>query len=219
MRTVWLCLSLAATLSTNIGARASGQGEPGCADKSPKQCVDLALDAMGGQDRLQEIKIVRLRTIEHTALAEQSYRQAPFITSYETAQTTLDLVNGRVFSDVKLTWPESDPGQSEIETTLVVGPEGGVRRDKDGDSPCRPADLASARYTLASDQTMFCSPLTAPQTCISRNQKSCALPCTQPSVSPGKKSQFAFYSTLSLICPMRSRPYSNSLTSGSSGAM
>jgi len=104
---------------------------------------------MGGRDRLQALKSVRLQTIGHTLLMEQSYRQDPFLTSYEAGQTTLDFENGRALSDLKLTWPESDSGQSEVETVTVVGPEGGVRRSKDADSPCSLADVAAARYALA----------------------------------------------------------------------
>jgi hypothetical protein len=111
--------------------------------------VDLALDAMGGQDRLQEIKIVRLRTIEHTALAEQSYRQAPFITSYESGQTTLDLVKQRVLAEGKLTWPEADPNQADVSFTWIAGPDGCVRRSGSSDSPCPSGDLYAARETLA----------------------------------------------------------------------
>jgi hypothetical protein len=130
-------------------AKSAAVTNPGCEQLSPKQCLNLALGALGGRDRLQEVKSVHLQTIGHTLLMEQSYRQDPFITAYETAQTTLDFVHGRSFSDLKLTWPESDAGQSEVETVVVVGPEGGVRRSKDGDSRCSLADLALARYALA----------------------------------------------------------------------
>jgi hypothetical protein len=104
---------------------------------------------MGGGDRLQQIKIVRLRTIQHTALAEQSYRQDPFITSYESDQTTLDLANQRVLTEGKLTWPEADTNQAEVDFTWTAGPNGCVRRSKNGDSPCSLGDLYAARETLA----------------------------------------------------------------------
>ena len=149
MKKIWIMFLTIVSATAIAQEKKFPVREPGCEHLSPKQCLDLAVEAMGGRDRLQSLKSLRLQTIGHTVLMEQSYRQDPFIVSYETAQTTLDLANGRVFSKVKLTWPESDPGQSEIETTLVVGPEGGVRRDKDGDLPCRPADLATARYALA----------------------------------------------------------------------
>lgn len=151
MRKSWLCLFAAAASCMVPGAQAkeSSAGGPGCGDKSPKQCLELALDAMGGRDRLQQVKSVRLHTIGHTLLAEQSYRQEPFITSYERGQTTLDLANQRMIKETKLTWPEADPGKSDVDSTLIVGPEGGVHRTKDGDSPCSLGELEAAREMLA----------------------------------------------------------------------
>jgi hypothetical protein len=122
---------------------------PGCVNESPQQCITAALEAMGGRERLQQIMSVRLQTIGHTQLMEQSYRQAPFITSYERGQTTVDLLNQRMIADAKLTWPESDPNQSDSDTTMVVGPDGGVYRTKFGDSPCSLKDLEAARQALA----------------------------------------------------------------------
>src|SRR6266849_6666189 len=74
------------------GAHANGKsaGAPGCAHESPQQCVTAALEAMGGRERLQQVASVRLQTVGHTLLIEQSYRQAPFITSYERGRPTLD---------------------------------------------------------------------------------------------------------------------------------
>ncbi|HET9743538.1 MAG TPA: hypothetical protein VFQ00_12370 [Terriglobales bacterium] len=109
----------------------------------------MALAAMGGRDRLQKIGSVRLETVGHTLLMEQSYRQDPFITSYERTTTTIDLTNQRVLTDAKLTWPESDNDQAESESTVVIGPQGGVRRAKSGDLPCSLAQQDEARETLA----------------------------------------------------------------------
>ena len=148
MRRLLLCLSAAAVTWANAGAHESPISAPGCAGKNPQQCVELALDAMGGRDRLEQIKTVRVTTIGHTALAEQSYRQAPFITSYERGKTTLDLASQRVLREATLTWPESDPGQSENVSVWVAGPDGCVRRAKQGDSPCSLGDLHSARQML-----------------------------------------------------------------------
>jgi hypothetical protein len=136
-------------MAAGVQAKESSASGPGCSDKSAKQCVDLALDAMGGRDRLQQVKSVRLHTIGHTLLAEQSYRQEPFITSYERGQTTLDLANQRMLKETKLTWPESDPDKSDIDSILVVGPDGGVQRAKDGDS-CPYRKCCPARTSLKS---------------------------------------------------------------------
>jgi hypothetical protein len=51
--------------------------------------------------------------------------------------------------ETKLTWPEADPSKSDIDSTLIVGPDGGVHRTKDGDSPCSLGELEAAREMLA----------------------------------------------------------------------
>ena len=130
-------------------AHEKSAGAPGCAQQSAQQCVTAALDAMGGRERLQQVASVRLQTVGHTLLMEQSYRQAPFITSYERGRTTLDLANQRLLKEANLTWPESDPNQSDSNTTLLVGPDGGVYQTKFGDSPCSLGDLDVSREALA----------------------------------------------------------------------
>jgi hypothetical protein len=122
---------------------------PGCPRESAQQCVTAALEAMGGRERLQKVASIRMETTGHTLLMEQSYRQAPFITSYERDHVTMDLANQRLLNEAKLTWPESDPNQSDSDTTLVAGTEGGVYRTKFGDSPCSLSDLEAAREALA----------------------------------------------------------------------
>jgi hypothetical protein len=136
-------------MTSSVLAKDNSADDPGCAHASAKQCVDLALEAMGGRERLQQLSSVRQQTIGHTLLTEQSYRQAPFITSYQRGQTTLDLVHQRMLTEAKITWPESDPNQADSDMTLVVGTAGGVYRGKDEDSPCSLANLDSARQALA----------------------------------------------------------------------
>ena len=136
---------------TAPGAPGSGKSAeaPGCAPQSPQECVAAALEAMGGRERLQRVGNIRLQTVGHTLLMEQSYRQAPFITSYERGHTTLDLVKQRLLTEAILTWPESDANQSDSDTTLVVGADGGVYHTKFGDSPCSLSDLDAALEELA----------------------------------------------------------------------
>jgi hypothetical protein len=118
---------------------------PGCDGQTAKQCVGLALDAMGGRERLEQVKSVRLEIIGHTLLMEQSYRQAPFITSYARGHVTVDLANQRVLTELKSTWPESDGNQADSDSVVVAGPDGGVTRSKNGDSPCSLVSLDGAR--------------------------------------------------------------------------
>ena len=122
---------------------------PGCTSQTAKQCLDLALDAMGGRERLEQLKSVRLEIIGHTLLMEQSYRQDPFITSYERGRVTFDLANQRVLTELKLTWPESDGNQADSDSVVVAGPDGGVTRSKNGDAPCSLAAVDAAREMLA----------------------------------------------------------------------
>jgi hypothetical protein len=129
-------------------AHGKSAGAPGCVHETPEQCVSAAMEAMGGRESLEKLASVRLQTVGHTLLTEQSYRQAPWIASYDSAHVTLDLVKQRLLKETKLTWPESDPNQSESDTTLVAGPDGGVYHTKFGDSPCSLDDLDASREAL-----------------------------------------------------------------------
>ena len=147
-----LCGALLAALGLWVAvthADEKSAGAPGCAHETPQQCVAAALEAMGGREGLLQLTSIRMQTVGHTLLVEQSYRQSPFITSYERGDVTLDLTNQRLLTQAKLTWPESDPNQSDSDTTLVVGPEGGVYHTKFGDSPCSLSDLHASREALA----------------------------------------------------------------------
>jgi hypothetical protein len=150
-RSVWAYLLALAVLglSSNVRLAANPAGAPGCPHASPQECVAAALEAMGGRERLQQVGSVRLQNIGHTLLPEQSYRQSPFVTSYEHEVISIDLANQRLAAEAKLTWPESDPNQSDSERTLAVGPEGGVYHTKLGDGPCSLSDLDAGREMLA----------------------------------------------------------------------
>src|ERR1700683_976741 len=78
-----------------LGARAGAQ-MPGCEGLEARGCLDRAMDAMGGREKLVAIKTEQLDVIGHTELMEQSYRQAPFITSYAREGGTVDLAGGGV---------------------------------------------------------------------------------------------------------------------------
>jgi hypothetical protein len=106
--------------------------QPGCKQKSPQQCLDQALEAMGGRERLRQLKSARIETIGHTLLTEQSYRQAPFLVFYERAHLTIDLTHQQIMREAHITWPESDPNQSDITETTVANLDGCVRHTKNG---------------------------------------------------------------------------------------
>jgi len=112
-------------------------------------CLASAMNAVGGQNRLEAVKSFGFEAIQHAYLAEQSYRQDPFITAYARMKGKVDLAGGKIFLNTHSTWPESDPGAAETEMTLVVGFDGGVYRPSSGpDTPCSPADIDWARTTL-----------------------------------------------------------------------
>jgi len=122
---------------------------PGCERLDVHACLDLALTAMGGRDKLAAIGNVQLDVIGHTALTEQSYRQAPFISSYERDQLTVDFDKGRLRNQSHSVWPEADPHQAESDVTLIATTQSCVYRTKDGDTPCSLSDLDDTRATLA----------------------------------------------------------------------
>jgi hypothetical protein len=151
LRKIWVVLLLIAGSWIAANAQKDNQnaGRPGCDGLSAQQCVGAAMEAMGGRERLEGLKSVRLQGVSHTLLTEQSYRQAPFIASYEHDVATLDLVGGRVLVQAKTTWPEADMNQSDSDATVIVGPEGGVYHAKSGDSPCGTSTQEDAREKLA----------------------------------------------------------------------
>ena len=135
-------------LGCSVLAHASA-GNPGCEDVNASQCVARAMAAMGGRQKLESIRSVALDAIGHTELMEQSYRQAPFITSYERDKIVLDLANGRLRDDAHSVWPESDPHQAESDASLIVTAAGSGYHDPKGDSPSGLSSFDEARQTLA----------------------------------------------------------------------
>ena len=140
------CPALALLLVSTSPAAAVA-GAESCADAH--RCVELAIAAMGGRNKLESIKSARLDILKSTLLTEQSYRQAPFITSYERDHVTLDLAGRRLLNAAHSFWPESDPKQFESDSLLIVTPAGGVTRSGNQDSPCSGATLDGAYQTLA----------------------------------------------------------------------
>jgi hypothetical protein len=126
----------------------NGGGHPGCDGIDAKACVEQAMVAMGGRQRLEGVHSIRYEAIGHILLAEQSYRQQPFIASYEHDKVTLDFDQQRWLSDDQLTWPEADPHSENMEVTIIAARQGVVRRIKQGDIPASLADQDAARDAL-----------------------------------------------------------------------
>jgi hypothetical protein len=122
---------------------------PGCEGLDARGCLDRATEAMGGREKLASISTEQLDVIGHTELMEQSYRQAPFITSYTRALITVDYAGQRIVRKEHAVWPESDLKQADSDSTLIVTPAGGVVRSGSQDFPSDAASLNAAREALA----------------------------------------------------------------------
>ena len=142
---------MAVTLGLSAACFAQSVAEtPGCEGVDARACLARALDAMGGREKLASIKTEQLDVIGHTELMEQSYRQAPFITSYAREQVVVDHAGQRLVKKEHSVWPESDLKQADSDFALIVTPEGGVVRSGGGkDGPCGAANLDAAREALA----------------------------------------------------------------------
>jgi hypothetical protein len=120
-----------------------------CETAGPKGCLALAADAMGGAARLDAVKSMTYESVGHTLLVEQSYRQDPFITSYEHSKVKIDLEGKKVRIETQLTWPESDPGQAESQSVMVASAEGCVRKASAAggtqDAPCSLSQIDTVR--------------------------------------------------------------------------
>jgi hypothetical protein len=159
--TALLALTIAAPLfaaaPSQDGEPVSGGGHPGCAGIDAKSCVELAIAAMGGHQRLADIHSVSYDTIEHTALAEQSPRQYPFITSYERDEVTIDFDKQRLVRQEHITWPEADPHMENVDVTLTATPQGTACHSKQGDMPCSlmGLDAVDDMLTLAPERLLL----------------------------------------------------------------
>ena len=119
-----------------------------CVSVGAANCLALVTRAVLGEKKLDSISSLEFAEIGHTQVAEQSYRQEPFLNSYERLNELVDLKGKRMYRETKMTWPESDPGPAESSAVVVVGPDGGVRRSKGADQPCASSDIEAARDAL-----------------------------------------------------------------------
>ena len=144
-----LLTAIIAVAAITTHAAQSPAVTPGCEHLEARACLDQALIAMGGREKLAAVKTEHRDVISHRELMEQSYRQAPFITSYERDQVTLDFSGSRLIEKQHSVWPESDLRQADSDLTLIVTPAGGVYRSDGKDSPCGASALDEARQTFA----------------------------------------------------------------------
>lgn len=141
------CVCVGSVLALAVSIAAAGTKTPSdCEKAGAKGCLALAIDAVGGPARLDTIKSMSYESIGHTLLVEQSYRQAPFISSYQRSKIQVDVAGSRIRVESQLTWPESDPGQSEVHSTMVADANGCVMKQPATDAakpaPDSPCGLA-----------------------------------------------------------------------------
>lgn len=124
---------------------------PGCEHVTARQCLELAIAAMGGEQKLAAITNERLDIAEHRVLAEQSYQQAPFLTTYSRIRRSVDFKRGRVSEAGQNLWPESDlgTGSAESDYTFAASADGAVVRSGKGDKPGSRSMIDAAREVLA----------------------------------------------------------------------
>ena len=133
------------------GLSLASTNQPGCENISARACVALSITAMGGKQALQAIHTIQLDTLDNTALAEQSYRQQPFLQAYDRTQISIDFDKSRVRYDQKAWWPEADPGaaNAEVNGTVIATADAAIQRVGGTDYPGSLSSIDDARSTLA----------------------------------------------------------------------
>jgi hypothetical protein len=141
------CFALSGPLPATA-APAAGDCQP----QAPRACLTLALEAMGGRARMEAVKHVELTGMGHTLLMEQSYRQAPFLASYQRFHDWLDFAGDRVRSEQTLTWPQAGgTNPTDITSTLVMTPQAGEYRSGARSLPLPESTRASLEERLQLD--------------------------------------------------------------------
>ncbi|MBB2170876.1 MBL fold metallo-hydrolase [Gluconacetobacter asukensis] len=114
---------------------ASAHGAPGCAGLAPHACIGIALEAMGGANRLAGVRTARYAIIGHREEAEQSYRQAPFQIEYGRETRIVDYRHGAVDRVHESIFPSTAPDENINKTHVVVSAAGAVMKTPGGDRP------------------------------------------------------------------------------------
>lgn len=150
--TLMLCLAAGSQgHASAVAGFVTGSEQPGCERLTAQQCVNQAVSAMGGERKLAAITNAQLDIAEHRELAEQSYQQAPFLTTYSRVRRSVDFKAGRVAETGQNLWPESDLGSKPAESdyAFVASATGAVVRGSKGDTPGSLSMIDAAREVLA----------------------------------------------------------------------
>jgi hypothetical protein len=125
------------------------EATPGCVGVGVRACVERAIDAMGGRSALDSVQGIRLDIIQNVTVAEQSYRQDPFQTSYDHLSRTISFGSSEVVEERRSWWPGNDLGDPADATLTIAGPHAAVVRADGRDSPGSRAMIDDATAALA----------------------------------------------------------------------
>lgn len=99
----------------------------------PKRLISLAFEAMGGEAKIKTVKTLRVEWVGHTLQPEQSERpEGPWLTSYQTATSDIDLENVRIRMTVTSKALLTPKGR---EMTLICSGGAGAVQLPEGQAP------------------------------------------------------------------------------------
>ena len=103
----------------------------------PKRLLQLAIEALGSEAKVQGLKTLRLEWVGHTLMPEQSERpEGPYVTNYQQAVEEVDLDNlmiRQVITSRSLLQPKG------VELTYVLTSTAGVIQLPEGQAPAPPS--------------------------------------------------------------------------------
>ncbi|MFS3137669.1 hypothetical protein ACLRDC_20265 [Gluconacetobacter sacchari] len=130
---------------------ASSETAPGCSGLTAHACVGLAIEAMGGSERLVSVRSARYDIIGHRQEAEQSSRQAPFQIEYDRETRLVDYRRDAVDRALEATFPSTAPDQAVIRTRIVATSAGAVMKTPGGDKAAGRRDREQADDILCDE--------------------------------------------------------------------
>jgi hypothetical protein len=139
-----------ATATAKAKAPASGKGPADAVahgDADPRAVLRQAIDAMGGEVRLRQIRVLRVEAMGHSYYLDQSERpEGPWIVSYEQRTELRDVEHQRLRQTLER---RSIQGSAWAGSTTVVSDHAAAVVRGDKMAPARAAQMHDAADTLA----------------------------------------------------------------------
>jgi hypothetical protein len=145
-----LSFLLSVSLSLSIGAQTT---EPARAHDAALAAIKDAIDAMGGEARLRDIRTLKFEALGHSYWIDQSERpEGPWITNYQKRTELRDLVAGRL----RRTRDDHNAVFSSV-ATIIVSDSAAALASGDKSAPGRPTDVddATADLALGPERVLF----------------------------------------------------------------